>query len=471
MRIVRLLCWLLMAGVLLGASSAGATPPSDGEWEDYVATVRRDLDLPGLGVRVTAGNGGWEDVRGRTEEGAPFAADSPVLVGSVSKSFTATLVLRLVEQGRFGLDDEVATRLAWFPHRRVTVRDLLRHTSGYDQSVGLVLADRFDTAPGALRRAAGEAAEHAPNGPLGVYAYSDANYLLLGALVEEVTGRPFAEALATEVLDPLALGRTGAEAALDPGPGHRSWWGTWVPFDSGYDDSGAPYGYVVSTLDDLDRWAAAHQDGGALPLAEAERLAMQSPQADAGRVSDGSALWYGYGWRGGTLAGGAVVEHTGATPGYFTHVLWLPERDVRVVVVANAYAQAADARLASVARDLARMAVGKTPAPVLGGDPLLGWGPFALLVLAVSGLVVGVVRVRRPGRSWHAAVCVLIGVLALVAPSMVIGLPGRTIRLWAPDFGWALIAVAFAWIGAAAVGLVSGRGRAAELSGREVRKP
>lgn len=465
MRPLRLLLGLLVAvGVALGlaapapaASTPAASTPADSA--RYLAAVRDRLDLPGLAVRVSGPDGSWTESAGTDSAGADFGPTTPVLIGSVSKSLTATLVLRLVEQGRLGLEDTVSGRLSWFRHPGITVGDLLRHTSGYDQAAGLAVADRFDTAPGALDRAARDAATGAPAGPRGRYAYSDVNYLLLGAIVEETTDRPFADTLRDQVLAPMGLSHTGATADTPRTSGHRLWWGRWRAFEPGHDDSGAPYGYVVSTLDDLDRYAAAHQSGAGLPLTAAHREAMQSRQADTGTDSAGRPMWYGFGWRGGDLTGHRIVEHTGATPGFFSHVLWLPDDGVRVIVVANGYAQAQDAQLAAIGRDLARLAVGERPEPVATADPLTRWGPYAATALALLGAVIAAVAARsRRGPRWVlAATALALAAAAWFAPPLLTGVPARAIRLWAPDLGWSLVAVTVAWTLAGLLALVPSR--------------
>lgn len=99
----------------------------------------------------------------------------------------------------------------------------------------------------------------------------------------------------------------------------------------------------------------------------------------------------------GALDGEAVVQHTGATPGYFAHVLLLPERDTAVVVLANSYSEARATSLYTIAGDVARIEDGRAP---LGSadDTVLRAAPFVVVGGAVLGVVVAAALLVRPGR-------------------------------------------------------------------------
>lgn len=156
-----------------------------------------------------------------------------------------------------------------------------------------------------------------------------------------------------------------------------------------------------------------------------------------------------------------MIHHTGATPGYFAHVLLLPERDVAVVVLANSYSEARAPSLAVIAQDVARIEAGAEPVGA-GSDPTLAAAPFVILGLAVLGLAVAIVLLRRPGRRRRLVALVLavpLVSLGLAAPGL-LGHSSEQLRLWAPDIGWGLWGLATAWTVVAAValiGLVRGR--------------
>lgn len=441
--------WVMGALVIGLSPTAWATREGGGA---YVEQVRAELGLPGLAVQLRDASGTHTWVAGESASEEPLTASTPQLIGSVSKSFTATATQVLVSRGMLGLDDEVGHHLPYIAHPGITVRDLMRHTSGYSTAAGLAHADRFDTSPGALDRAARDVVAEAPTGERGRFSYSDANYLLLGAVVEEVAGAPFGEVLQQEVAAPLGLSDASftAESARGSTGGHRSMFGCWAGFDRGYDESGVPYGYVVSSLDDLSRYVQAHRTGAGLPLGRDARLAMQSPQVTTGD------RWYGYGWRGIRAGDHEVIEHTGATPGTFTHVAWLPEHDTQVVVMTGAYSESRAQQLTSIAYDLLRHSADGQPLPAGSSgaaSPLLTWAPFTSAAVAAFGLALCAWAIRgaatsRPRRGRFAlllgATAAGTAVAALLTPDLV-GFSGRTLRLWAPDLGWSLIAITVTW--------------------------
>lgn len=373
----------------------------------------------------------------------------------MSRSFTAA-VHDLVRTGVLDLDDRLGDIVPRYgiPDERadsITVDELLTHASGLTRSDGLAHADLFDTEPGAVTRAAqGLDDVTLARAPGAGYEYSDLNYLLLGAIIVEAGGRPFAETVTRVAGDAgVDLVATPTAAGTLP-PGHRQLLGQPVGFDSDYDASGTPYGYLGTDVDGLGAWARAQLGGGGLRADALESM-------HTGHVETGSGDRYGHGWRIGEVDGEPTVQHTGATPGYFSHVLLLPDSDTAVVVLANAYSEARAPSLAAVAGDVARIDAGEEPTGATD-DTLLTVAPFVVVGLALLGLVVAVVAAR--GRRRRRVIALVVGVpvvaLVLLAPGL-LGYTSEQLRLWAPDIGWGLWAVAATWalvvIGAAA-GLV-----------------
>ena len=164
-----------------------------------VDQLRRKLSIPGLSVAILWDDGRWwlgvsgrADVAGRR----PVTPDSGFALASISKTFTAAVVLQLVDEGRLALDEPVAPRLPDYPlDRRITVRMLLDHTSGLPD---FFLSKRIDKALQSVPDETWTPAQtwsYVPKRrsvPGTVWSYSNTNYLLLGELVEAVTGRALA---------------------------------------------------------------------------------------------------------------------------------------------------------------------------------------------------------------------------------------------------------------------------------------
>ncbi|WP_170225086.1 serine hydrolase domain-containing protein [Nocardioides albertanoniae] len=428
----------VIAVVIVGAAVPAAAGTAmaregDGAVEAYVDSWREVNHVPGAAVAVIDADGVQTYVSGEDGDGAAVSRTTPFLVGSVAKTFTSALVLRLVDEGRLRLDDPVQEHLPWLDAPRVSVRQLLTHTAGYTAGDGLAVSERFDSSPGALRRAAGDLERH---GTPGRYAYNSADYLVLGALIEEVTGRSFASVVEESLFDPVGMTETAADAqgadALPPG--HRQWWGWTRAYDPGFDESGASYGYVVSTLDDLTTYARALLAGEVLP---------HSLEDEAWSVQEvtGAGRGYGYGW---SVEDGDQprVHHTGATPGYFAHVSLVPEEGRAVVVLANAYAEKRAPSLAAAAADIDRIARGGS-ASVRGGDPILTAAPWLLMAFVPLGLGLALAArrgPRSPRLRWACAAVAALATGALAVLPRLLGGSFGTAFTWLPDLALGVVA-------------------------------
>jgi D-alanyl-D-alanine carboxypeptidase len=186
--------------------------------------------------------------------GRPFHATTPVEVGSVTKTFVAALVLALAYDGMLRLDDSLARHLPGLlsDDVAITVRSLLNHTSGlpdHFEDPGLRAAWLEDPAREWQAHELVDVVERLERHQRGVFRYSNFNYVLVGLVIESVTGRTVAEALRTAILDPLSLDATRlAETAASASGG------------------------LVSTAGDVARFLAALMDGEALD--EASRAEM-----------------------------------------------------------------------------------------------------------------------------------------------------------------------------------------------------
>ena len=296
--------------------------------------------------RSWSGVNGWADVKGHV----PVAATTAFSVGSVSKTFLAALILQLVDEGRMALDDLV---LRWLPTARVpgdaTIRELLDHTSGvYDFFSNpaidpAILADKRRAWTPA--RALGYV--RSPYCPAGTcWHYSNSNYVLLGQVVQEVTGNTVAAELRRRFLDPLRLVRTfvqGAEAArgtvatsyevIDSGSGVRTVSqadGTAIsPFTSVVTAAGSA-GAMAATSRDLAVWARRLYGGAVLRPASLVEMLDVSHSLGAG-----SALAYGLGAEKVWLGGRLTVGHNGRLIGAGASMRYLPDSGFSIGIVTN----------------------------------------------------------------------------------------------------------------------------------------
>ena len=266
-------------------------------------------------------------------------------IGSLTKQFTAAAVLRLVEAGRLGLDDPVCAHVPGLPvsWATMTIRMLLNHTSGLPNVTALpdyiTRTARLDRTP--LETVSLLFGEDLLFQPGSGYEYSNTGYILLAALIERITGRPFVDHLNHVLLAPAGLAPMADGDALLPrrASGYHRADGAWrnaMPLAASV-PSGA--GGLWATADDLVAWDRALLSGRV--LSSASRATMF---ADGGHG-------YGLGWYVGNAYGRRLWSHGGFLNGFAAIKDTYPDADLTIVVLGNtetAPAQALSRRLAAL---------------------------------------------------------------------------------------------------------------------------
>ncbi len=275
-------------------------------------------------------------------------------IGSVTKPLVATAALRLVAVGRLSLADPLSKYLAEVPEgwRRVTIENLLSHTSGIPDLFGEVAsgppAELRALVDGTLQRFADTARSSEPGA---TYAYSNFGYLLLAYVVEVAAGSPWLEVLQREVFSPAALRQTRYDDVWDIVPGRARGYQRrdGVVRNTRYNDHGAlSAGGLLSTVDDLQRFVAALDESMFLPAELQER--MLTPIRGN----------YGLGWQVTRFFDRPVINHTGGIGGFSSHIAYYSTERLFVAVLSNFEGEPVKA----VACDLAALAFG-THQPVL----------------------------------------------------------------------------------------------------------
>ena len=310
---------------------------------------------------------GWADLEGDVA----MTTGHLFRIASHSKTFTATLVLQLVEQGRLGLEDPLSTHvpaLADDPLGGVVVRELLEHTAGVlrdGRDADYWQADRpFPDVDALLAMAREGGLKTAPGER---FAYSNVGYSLLGLVVEAVTGETFADAARHGITEPLGLADTvadhWAERAGDYAAGHTGLHTAArrraVPH-VGTGAMAAATGFT-STADDLVTYFGAHVLGDDRLLADrTKRLQQRLVSAGDPRADDGSG--YGWGMVREKVGEQVFVGHSGGYPGHITKTLVDPRSGLTISVLTNAI----DGPATPLARGIAQILAAAAEA---GGEP------------------------------------------------------------------------------------------------------
>ena len=345
---------ILAAGVLLGAATGEAADGSLAATVDAIAAEA--LKRPVAGMSVAVGRGGTVLLSkgygfANVELEAPARADTVYHVDSITKFMTAAAILKLADEGRLGLEDDLGR---WVPGlstagRPIRIRQLLSHTSGlasYTSLPGFQEKERLDLGHEELLAPVRAAPAHFAPGE--GWRYCNTGFYLLGMVMEKVTGQAYGDYMRTQLFEPLGMrdSRYGDERPLvrNRAAGYEVEGGQLVnaplmswrqPFSGGG---------VVSTALDLLKWTDALAHGRLLKPASVER--MWSPS----RLADGTPIDYGLGTRLGTLSGHRMVGHTGSGGGFRNALLVFPEDDLTVAVLTNTDADGAVEMAVRIAR-------------------------------------------------------------------------------------------------------------------------
>jgi CubicO group peptidase (beta-lactamase class C family) len=323
-----------------------AVAQAEGRAPSLVATVVRD------------GRAVWTGARSSVGEAVPDE-NVQFRIGSITKTFTAVLVLRLRDEGALDLGDRLEKHLPGTGAGAATVAGLLAHSSGLAaESPG----PWWERTPGSLRPELSDVLGEKPFvHPAGRrHHYSNTGYTLLGALVEVLRKAPWGEVLRREVLEPLGLNRTTVrpEAPYAGGWAVHPWADVLLPEPA--EDLGrmAPAGQLWSTTGDLARFAAFLANGDHRVLSAASVAEMRTPSAPAEAADVADGVSYGLALQIQQRDGRLLVGHSGSLPGFLANLTISVADDAAAVVLANC---TSGPRLSAVAADLVRVVAEAEP--------------------------------------------------------------------------------------------------------------
>lgn len=307
----------LLAGALAVATSRGEDAPSrlgDLSEADTISALTKFADEAAKGDRfsgaiLVARNGNilLERAWGHAdrEKGTATTVETRFRMGSMNKMFTAIAVLQLIEAGKLGLNDPILKYLPDYPNRdlasKVTVRNLLTHTGG----TGDIFGEPFWKNRLSLREHRDYVRLYGSRDQLaGGFIYSNYGYVLLGVLIEKVSGISYYDYVEKNIFAPAGMASTGSlpevETVPNRAPGYRRRQGTWVSNADTLPWRGTAAGGGYSTVGDLLRFAQALEAGKLVSKAMvAEATRMQERRSGYGFFSRGTGPLRHYGHEGG----------------------------------------------------------------------------------------------------------------------------------------------------------------------------
>jgi D-alanyl-D-alanine carboxypeptidase len=319
-----------------GATSASPTVSID----DYIEGRMHKRHIPGVSIAIVQ-DGKVVLAKGygvaNVELSVPATENTVYQLASVTKTFTATAIMILAQEGKLALDDRITARLPDLPAAwgEVTVGHLLNHTSGiksYTAVRDFHKTSRKDyTQREILDLVAKEPPEFAPGEK---WNYNNTGYFLLGMLIEKVTGKAYGEVLDERIFKPLGMTQTRVNDlhAVIPNRAQGYTWNGKELRNGDYVSPTQPFsaGMLVSTVNDLVKWDAALRTDTLLGKSTLDQ--MWTPT----RLSKGGEAEYGFGWSIGKVNGHRLVAHGGGIPGFSTQLSRYVDDNLTVIILTNA---------------------------------------------------------------------------------------------------------------------------------------
>ena len=341
--------FFLLAAICLASRASGddLTP----KFERYMEAA---VKVDGFSGSVLVSRGG-ETLFARgygqasIELGVPNTPQTKFRIGSITKQFTAMAIVILAEQGKLKLDDPIGKYVDDAPKtwEKVTLHHLLTHTSGIFSYTSdpkyFETASRPVTVSGLIARFRDRPLDFPPGEK---FSYCNSGYILLGAVIEKVSGMSYESFLKQAIFEPLGLKNTGYDHTETILPNRAAGYervGEGLK-NAEYLHMSQPFsaGALYSTVEDLARWDRALLEGKLISKESYAR--MFTPEKDG----------YAYGWLIGWMSGRKEIEHGGSINGFKSQIVRNPDQKVCVVVLCNEY----PCGTLKIAHDLAAIAFG-----------------------------------------------------------------------------------------------------------------
>ena len=473
-----------IALMVLGPVSATADDGPDlAAIDRYVRSEMDAQRIPGLALGIVQGDR-IVHVQGFGEadrSGREVTPQTPFLIGSVTKSFTALAIMQLSEAGRLQLDAPVQRYLPWWrvadPNAStlITIRHLLYQVSGLSKATGNAYATSGDTHDSALEDRVRALRDAELTEPVGTtWQYSNANYWTLGMIVQAVSGQSYETYVQQHIFNPLQMGNSytsGTEAVQHGLPtGHRYWYGFPVASELPFDRGGLGSQGLSSSAQDMTGYLSLYLNGGRHGATTLVSPAGAAELQRAGVPTGLDGVSYAMGWDVGQIHGTTTISHDGSGFDSHANVLLIPDRGWGVVVMENGENSPDEffgsRRMTGIANGVAGMLIGEDPSTTSSSRSL--WVVYGVVLGILAIQVAGMVRSVRTIRTWQTVpsrrptgalrIAVRVGLpllvswtwalLVLVGLPQVIRAPLPAVLMGLPDLGYPLVAsavLAFGW--------------------------
>lgn len=324
------------------------------DFESVDAFIQTEMDairIPGLALAIVHGDEviyqkgyGIADPSGR-----PVTPQTPFNIGSVSKAFTALTVMQLAQDGILELNAPVQRYLPWFrvadaeASTKITILDLLNHTSGIPTTAGNDYSDKDDMSEQALGHRVRALSKVELDRPVGSsFEYSNANYDILGLIVQTVSAQPYEAVVQQSVFAPLEMTHSfvynNEELQHQSATGYRMWFGFPFPYPASVPRAHLPSGQQFSSAEDLAHLLIAHLNGGNFQgnsvLSPAGIESMQNTPVSSGA----DCATYSMHWSHSSRCDSSALGLSGDTANFKARILMGKDEKLAVIVLMNVQA-------------------------------------------------------------------------------------------------------------------------------------
>lgn len=326
---------------LIPYPSAHISDSKEKSIDSYMLAKLRELHIPGAAVGIVHQDYVFMKGYGRiNSKGQDMTPQTPVHLGSTTKSITAVAVMQLVEKGKLNLDDPVVKYLPDFSFDDresssvITVRQLLNQTSGVAGSTGG--SDYLND-----RQTAAEFVDKLKHSSLSMnpgesFKYAEANYVLLGQIIEAVSGKTYASYIEENIFQPLDMvhSYTTKKAALQGGlsDGFRTWFGLPLKADLPHAKQYLSASGLYSCVEDLSHYVSIYLNNGSYQdkpvISDTSLLEIMQPSVS---LEHPVGYSYGMGW----YVGNEDIVHDGRPTNYYSVIVIEPQTKRGVVLLAN----------------------------------------------------------------------------------------------------------------------------------------
>lgn len=426
--------------------------------DEYIKSEIESSHIPGLVLGIVKGDEVYVKGYGKANNNGDSPTPStPFIIGSLSKSFTALAIMQLRDRGKLNLDNPIQKYLPWFTLKdkdeasKITIRNLLNQTSGFSLYSGL---DQFAKTNKTSDDLVLDQQNIKLTQPVGSYfQYSNCNFILLGKIIEEVSGMSYGEYMNKHVFAPLDMKNTFAsqEDGLkhDMAQGFSPWFGFYLPSNIKNADGNVPAGYLLSSAEDMTHYLKAQLNDGLYNYS----LVLSPKGIDEMHTPSVAAPIYGMGW----FTEPNKIWHDGLVPNFRSYMRIDPENEIGFFFSFNT-SQTLLERISRTDSEINRLASGiykilnNEAPPTKGNGALVNNILRIIMALIIASTLYSLVRLLRfiknvknntaktlnkymPAPLLH----FILSTLILVLCPRIFGSPWCALLLYAPDLSRVLL--------------------------------